>query len=494
MATPDPQGEYRATIDDDGNVMAPPRSRKPDWMRLHRQAGPLGAPDLCTEPGGELLVVAEAEVEDPRPEGGTYVEHAPWAPLPPMVQKRAAAAATLLADGRVVACGGYNDLGALTDSIEVLNCKFRTPSWKPWTRPPPKKGEAGPPITLPASRYGCCALALPGDLLLVLGGADYDERSLPDADVYDIAAGEWRVLPPMLHARRCFGAALLADGRVLACGGVAMGERLASVELYDPAAGAWAEAAPLSLGPREELGCCTINDGRVLVAGGSANPTRRELAKVDFKGTAPPVGTVRISPLHNDKTRTGDPPLPGTHVAQLQAVLLASALRSAEAFDPATGAWAAISDMRHPRAGLACCSAGGKAFAIGGRGPRCAALWHLAPDGAADHCWFGPWWGVEQGLVACCCRPPRATTPVPLSLAAAPPLPRHARLRLRGPAQARTSGRSFRRSGRHGCMPSVSGAPMLEMKVAPPWAVDSDLKLVPLHASSAKPDLFSSHV
>jgi hypothetical protein len=71
-------------------------------------------------------------------------------------------------------------------------------------------------------------------------------------------------------------ALLLHDGRVLVAGGgtdpPTANNVLASVELFDPATGAWTPAAPMT-DARYDFDMVLLPDGRVLVAGGSNNAT-----------------------------------------------------------------------------------------------------------------------------------------------------------------------------------------------------------------------------
>lgn len=65
----------------------------------------------------------------------------------------------------------------------------------------------------------------------------------------------------------------LADGRVLVVGGVdASNTPLSSAEIYDPTAGSWTPTGSLTLGPRSIHTATLLNNGKVLIAGGSSQP------------------------------------------------------------------------------------------------------------------------------------------------------------------------------------------------------------------------------
>jgi len=72
-----------------------------------------------------------------------------------------------------------------------------------------------------------------------------DPTYLASAEIYDQAAGGFHATGSMAQARYSASSALLKDGRVLVFGGLRLGDEkakysLASAEIYDPAAGAFA--------------------------------------------------------------------------------------------------------------------------------------------------------------------------------------------------------------------------------------------------------------
>jgi hypothetical protein len=75
---------------------------------------------------------------------------------------------------------------------------------------------------MPSGRAFHRAVALPGNQLLVAGGAasDRDESGFRSAFVYDDGQDEWSPVAGLRDGRWSFGALALADGRVLVTGGV----------------------------------------------------------------------------------------------------------------------------------------------------------------------------------------------------------------------------------------------------------------------------------
>jgi Tol biopolymer transport system component/N-acetylneuraminic acid mutarotase len=211
-------------------------------------------------------------------------------------------------------------------------------------------------------------------MVLVAGGftdESGDDRAVADAYLYDPATGRWATTGALITGRQGHTATLLPDGAVLVAGGytggfIAPGDRLTSVERYDPVAGIWSAAASMSAA-RMGHSATLLRDGRVLVAGGGS----AEL----------------YNPATDTWTRTGD--LLGFrsgHTATLLAdgtVLVVGgsggapaveALATAERFDPATGSWSAAGHLAAPRGNhTATLLSSGAVLVAGGIGCEAAA-------------------------------------------------------------------------------------------------------------------------
>jgi hypothetical protein len=107
-----------------------------------------------------------------------------------------------------------------------------------------------------------------GDVV-VAGGADTEGFSVPDTAVFDTEHGLWHPATGNLHTpRRLHTLTRLANGKVLAVGGLNGSAGLSSVELFDPGTGLWAPAGSLET-PRWGHSATLLEDGSVLVTGGS---------------------------------------------------------------------------------------------------------------------------------------------------------------------------------------------------------------------------------
>ncbi|MFB9237864.1 Kelch repeat-containing protein [Plantactinospora siamensis] len=187
-------------------------------------------------------------------------------------------------------------------------------------------GDLAPTATWDGQHDGAVLLAT--GAVLVAGGADATSAPLARAAVFDPATGQWTVTGALHTPRRLHTVTALADGRVLAAGGTSAGAQfpapaLAGAEIYDPASKAWTAAAAMHTA-RWGHSAARLPDGTVLVAGGTAVRSAQSLG----------------------------------------------ALRSAERFDPATGAWTETAPMTDARTGhLSLVLGNGQVLVVGGSVP-----------------------------------------------------------------------------------------------------------------------------
>ena len=104
--------------------------------------------------------------------------------------------------------------------------------------------------------------------VLAAGGLTIASRATATVELYDPGDGTWHPAGSMNVARSRHVAVLLADGTVLVAGGrQANGVSTSSAELYDPATDTWTPAASMSVA-RDNFTATLLRDGRVLVTGG----------------------------------------------------------------------------------------------------------------------------------------------------------------------------------------------------------------------------------
>ena len=141
-----------------------------------------------------------------------------WTELPPLMQPRAAAAATVVGE-RIIVTGGVNSDGKLLNTTEI----FDGNSWK-----------LGAPIPTPRQLLSADS---DGKLVYVVGGSS-GTSDLATVEAYDPAADTWATMPDLSQGRSDFGMAV-ADARLVAVGGTSAGQVLTSVAALDLTTATW---------------------------------------------------------------------------------------------------------------------------------------------------------------------------------------------------------------------------------------------------------------
>ncbi|MEU9160392.1 kelch repeat-containing protein [Streptomyces sp. NPDC048424] len=189
-----------------------------------RAAAPMGQARsghrIVPLPGGGVLVVGGALAT-----GGGAVPLAwcerydpagnAWTPAASLHTPRAGHQATVLADGRVLVTGGDPTLlpeGGAVSGHSLARAELYDPVHDVWTRV----------ADMPAGRSGHRAFLLRTGEVLVAGGTDGPAfaSAFRGALRFDPESGRWAATGSPAEGRADFAAAVLADGRVLAAGGL----------------------------------------------------------------------------------------------------------------------------------------------------------------------------------------------------------------------------------------------------------------------------------
>ena len=178
--------------------------------------------------------------------------------------------ATLLQNGKILVTGGTNA------SVELYD-----PGSNTWTTK----------ASLPVSVQLHTATLLPNGNVLVLGGVLATDGTTPslmraNAEVYDPSSDVWTSLAPMAVPRYTHEATLLPDGTVLVTGARdatgmlltisvtdGLGNPVAATEVYDPRSGGQSIIVDPLPEPRYQHEATLLNDGTVLVSGGTYRVT-----------------------------------------------------------------------------------------------------------------------------------------------------------------------------------------------------------------------------
>jgi N-acetylneuraminic acid mutarotase len=204
------------------------------------------------------------------------------------------------------------------------------------------------------------AVVLNDNRVLLAGGEDGRRAPLANAALFDPGALTWSATGALGTPRRLHTMTKLADGRVLAVGGIAgppstPAAGVASAEIFDPAAGAWTPTGSMREA-RFAHSASLLPDGKVLVAGGNAvrsAQSNRALRTCEIFDPATGQWTP-AAPLND--ARFGHPAVVlGDHRVLVVGGVVAvgrgryTALGYCEVYDPNAGTWTPTGSLATPR-------------------------------------------------------------------------------------------------------------------------------------------------
>ena len=198
----------------------------------------------ATKAGREELAISE--IFDP--------STGEWTETARMEQEHAGHSAVVLQDGKVLVVGRY--MGELFDQ-----------STESWT-------SAGMPTRERA--LGTTADVLPDGGVLVTGGrfqqGGWTGAIVPirNAEIYNPASGTWEAVASMSEPRENHTSVKLENGSVMV-----IGDR--ETEIFDPATGEWTSAGKLKKAHGMLSTATLLQDGRVLVVGGTQQEDERDI-------------------------------------------------------------------------------------------------------------------------------------------------------------------------------------------------------------------------
>jgi hypothetical protein len=254
---------------------------------------------------------------------------------------------TLLADGRVLIAGG-----TMIEASAVSSSQIQLKSLSSAELYDPRTGTFTPTGSMTTPRDGHTATLLPDGKVLIAGGGIANDPSLSDptlasAELYDSGTCTFSATGDMTVARWFQTATLLNNGKVLIAGGSqGPGPQtdLASAELYDPSTGTFSATENMT-SPLAETANLLPN-GKVLITRGNPDGPPPYLSSAELYD--PLIGTFTSAGYttanHGGPTATlltnGEVLIAGGDVGDGDG---ASVI--AELYDPATGAFSRTSNM-----------------------------------------------------------------------------------------------------------------------------------------------------
>ena len=284
--------------------------------------------------------------------------------------------AALLVALAAAACTAQPGSGASAAPTEVWRFTI-VPAATPDLGPPPSpepvatveelQVDLGPGFELAGrlsqGRWGLTATLLDGGEVVIVGGQQrisFRRTAPKEAEVLSRDGSEWVKTEPLDFERTFHTATLLDDGRLLVAGGSGRetvdDERpfwsrqdLATVEIYDHGSGQWSAASSMLIA-RQGARAALMGDGRVLVIGGASGFSVIEDAELYDSSSDRWVRAASMSVPRRFHTATM---LTDGRVLVVGGEATETAYSSAEIYDPETNSWTATADMARPRSGHA---------------------------------------------------------------------------------------------------------------------------------------------
>ena len=273
-----------------------------------------------------------------------------WAPLPAATLERTEVASARIGNS-IYVVGGFVPGGASTSAVERYDIRRRR-----WSRV----------RDMPLALNHTTASAHRGRLYVQGGYEGPLTRPTSALLRYNPVTNRWRRLPAAPTPRAAQAAAFVGD-RLYVAGGANDSGSLQSLEIYNPARRRWSSGPSFS-GPARNHTTGVASGGRFYVLAGrdSTNytaaerydPRRRRWARLPDMRT--PRGGIASVRLRDGRIVVfgGEELDPG-----------GTTIGEVELFNPRTGRWRALPDMRTPRHGLGGAALGNRVFALEG-GPQ----------------------------------------------------------------------------------------------------------------------------
>jgi hypothetical protein len=259
-------------------------------------------------------------------------------PTGEMETERAAHTATLLANGKVLITGGFNNTGNLA-TAEIYD---------PATGTFTSTGAMIASRSLHTATLLANGPAATNGKVLITGGSDDlgDDIDFTTAELFDPTTGTFTATGAMKEKRAEHTATLLANGKVLVAGGTA--DNVA--ELFDPATGTFTSTGNLIVGGRWGCTATLLNDGTVLIAGGrDAENVFEAFPLNNAELFNPATGTFTATGAMTDFRYGHTAALLNSGEVLLAGGINGNALQDAELFDPTTGNFSATGLMSTAR-------------------------------------------------------------------------------------------------------------------------------------------------
>jgi hypothetical protein len=226
------------------------------------------------------------------------------------------------------------------------------------------------------------AVTLPGGRVLVVGGSDPDQNAIGAVSVFDPSTLAWSALDPLSATRRLHTVTRLNDGRILVAGGTSGPfaypiPPVATAQIFEPRTETWSRV-PEMIEPRYFHSATLLADGRVLVAGGGAIRSASTICGLATAEIFDPVteAWTATKPMVDQRIQHVAVRLPDGRVLAVGGTLRTGRVSYTgnalcEIYDPDTDTWTPTGTMRDARqTHQATLLADGTVLATGGNCPN----------------------------------------------------------------------------------------------------------------------------
>ena len=195
--------------------------------------------------------------------------------------------------------------------------------------------------------------------VLLAGGQGGGKFALAKSELFDPSKQTFSASSPMKFERIEHTATWLSEGKILVTGGEDTGSRAQiSAEIFDTAAETFSRTGNMTTARAEHSatlisGCDCPADGKVLITGGATFERGPELKSAELydpaTGAFSPTGSMKTARAHHTATLIASGPLAGNVLIAGGLAEDGSLISSAELYDPSTGQFTATGSMATPR-------------------------------------------------------------------------------------------------------------------------------------------------
>ncbi len=258
-----------------------------------------------------------------------------WKQVGSLSGERAAQGIALLENGNVIVSGGYN--GSIMSSSEIYDPTTQT--WSPAGELNIQRMILIPPGIVTLSD---------GKALIVNGEGPGLIQGLSANEIYNPDDNTWALVASSIVGRYRAIVAPLQGNKVLLAGGNTGSGITNTAEIYNPSTNSWTPTGNMHRGREVHENFTILNDGRIMVAGGTSNFNQTENTAEIYD---PNTGQWTLTTMPFAQNYGTITTLQNGKILAVGSYNGSVALDSTAIFDPSTNTWNSAKPLSNPRAG-----------------------------------------------------------------------------------------------------------------------------------------------